>query len=142
MQDADFEDYIQNRYEREIAWYDRRAQQNQWLHRGLQLYAIAASVTIPVLLSVEDLPEVAIGALAASVAAAGGIMALLKPNENWLNYRATAETLRKELHLYRAAAGEYEKAPDRKKVFVERVEALISREHTVWLATAARREER
>jgi len=65
-----------------------------------------------------------------------------KFQENWINYRTTAETLKKEIHLYRAGAGEYARVPDREALFVERVESLISRENTTWVQVSRREDEK
>ncbi len=47
----------------------------------------------------------------------------------------TSETLRKEIHFYKSGVGEYKDIDDREALFVERVEALISRENTMWLTS-------
>ena len=136
MEDAVFEGYVKTRYEPMIAWYETRAQQNQWMYRISRGYAILASVAIPVLLSVGDFRLIIVSVIAASVAAVEGITALLKLHETWVEYRTTAETLKKEIHFYRAGVDDYETVPDAKARFVKRVESLISREHTMWLSTA------
>ena len=107
-----------------------------WGHRITQLYSIVASVTIPVLLNVDDVNLLVPSALAASVAAIQGINALYKFHENWLNYRTTAETMRREIHFYRAGIDEYADAPDRRPLFVKRAEAIISQEGSAWLIAA------
>jgi hypothetical protein len=58
-----------------------------------------------------------------------------KFEENWINYRTTCETLKKEIHFYHAGIGEYEDSEDKEALFIKRVEALISRENTLWLTT-------
>jgi hypothetical protein len=58
-----------------------------------------------------------------------------KFEENWLIYRTTCETLKKEIHFLNAGIDEYKDSQDREAVFVKRVEALISRENTLWLTT-------
>ena len=40
--------------------------------------------------------------------------------------------LKKEKYYYKADINDYEKATDKKKLFVSRVEALISSENRVW----------
>ncbi|MHC4367051.1 MAG: DUF4231 domain-containing protein [Planctomycetota bacterium] len=63
------------------------------------------------------------------------ILKTFKYQENWINYRTTCETLRKEIHFYRVGWGDYRDSKDREALFVERVESLISRENTMWLTT-------
>ena len=58
-----------------------------------------------------------------------------KFEENWVNYRTTCETLKKEIHFLDAGIDEYKDSQDKEGLFVKRVEALISRENTLWLTT-------
>lgn len=53
--------------------------------------------------------------------------------ENWINYRTTSETLKKEMYYYKAKLSDYHDAEDPEAIFVQRVESLISRENTMWL---------
>jgi len=53
--------------------------------------------------------------------------------EHWMNYRTTCETLKKEYHFFEANVGDYADTNDKQALFVERVEALISRENTFWV---------
>jgi uncharacterized protein DUF4231 len=55
-----------------------------------------------------------------------------KFQENWLNYRQLAETLKQEKHFYDAEIGAYANAGDKRAIFVDRVESLISRENAIW----------
>ena len=65
---------------------------------------------------------------------------MFKYQENWINYRTTCETLRKEIHYYNAGINDYEKSDDPMALFVRRVETFISRENTLWL-TEQKKEE-
>ena len=67
------------------------------------------------------------------VAVGTALVKTFKYQENWINYRTTCETLRKEKHYYDAKLYDYRDAKDPEALFVERVEALISRENTLWL---------
>lgn len=143
MDKLDFKKYLDDRYHNQIDWYDRRAITNQNFYKRLQFSLIVLSVLTPVLLLVEKL-EVSRGlpwlfwVTAASAVAVAILTSTIKSfrfQERWLHYRTTCETLRKEIHLYRAKAGEYHTALDRESLFVERAEGLISRENTLWLAS-------
>ena len=68
------------------------------------------------------------------VAIVASALKTFKFQENWINYRTTCETLKKEIHFYEAGIGEYANAEDKEVLFVERVENLISRENTLWLS--------
>ena len=45
------------------------------------------------------------------------------------------ETLKKEKHFYDASIDDYATSDDKEALFVERVEALMSRENTLWITT-------
>ncbi|MHC4753400.1 MAG: DUF4231 domain-containing protein [Planctomycetota bacterium] len=122
METEDFQKYLKERYEDQINWYDKKSAWNQKLY--------------PVLVAIEcestRWPAVIIAAL---VAIGTSILKTFKYQENWINYRTTCETLRKEIHFFRAGVGDYRDSEGREALFVERVESLISRENTMWLTT-------
>jgi hypothetical protein len=135
-----FEEYIKVRYQTEIEWYDKKAIANQFRNSCFQIILIICSSITPVLiaLSFSLRNELAIWisiVFAVITAISGSVLKIFKFYDNWMNYRTICETLRKEIHLYNAALDEYRESPDKEALFVERVEALISREHTLWLKT-------
>lgn len=142
MTDEEFDKYEKERYQKEIRWYDTRSRQNQWGYRATQIYSVAASVSIPVLLNIDDFNLLIISIIAASVAGVQSLSSLVKFQENWLNYRTTAETVRKEIHFLHAGVDEYGTVEDKRALFVKRVESLISRENTMWLIAAGQGDER
>lgn len=147
MDKADFQDYVNERYLDQIQWYDRKSLWNQKWYSRLQWGMIGLAAVTPVLISinfrVSSYPFLQWVPVVSSVIVAVLASALktFKFQENWINYRTTCETLKKEIHLCRAGVGEYKKVEDREALFVERVENLISRENTLWLITAKREEE-
>jgi hypothetical protein len=52
--------------------------------------------------------------------------------ERWVDYRTTAEILKKERYYYDARAQAYETAADCERLFVMRVESIIGRQNAVW----------
>jgi hypothetical protein len=50
----------------------------------------------------------------------------------WINYRTVTEALRKEIHYYSARIGRYAFQENVNALFVQQVESLISRDHTMW----------
>jgi len=136
-----FEDYIKSRYRKEISWYDNKA---IWNHRAYQVFqwaAIILSASTAVLVVIGDGPlkwfAVVIAVLVAISTAA---LKTFKYQENWISYRTTCETLRKEYHYYEAGIHGYEDVDDKEALFVDRVESLISRENTLWVITHDRDE--
>jgi len=63
-----------------------------------------------------------------------GILHLNQYQENWTNYRTTAESLKHEKFLYLAKAGPYANAVDPRASLAERIEAIVSQENSQWVA--------
>jgi len=143
METEEFQNYLKDRYEDQINWYDRKSARNQKVYRDLQLSVVVLSAITPVLVAIVPeatrWPAVFIAAL---VAIGTTMLKTFKYQENWINYRTTCETLRKEIHFYKAGVDGYKDAEDREALFVERVESLISRENTMWLTTQHPKEEK
>jgi glucan phosphoethanolaminetransferase (alkaline phosphatase superfamily) len=140
MEKEKFQEYLKDRYYDQIDWYDRKAAANQKSYRIYQWGLIILSALTPVLIAIDQgdvWAHLGWVPLASSVLVALMTSALkvFKYQETWINYRTTCETLRKEIHFFEAGTDVYEDAVDKEALFVERVEMLISRENTLWLAT-------
>lgn len=139
MNQGDFAAYLEDRYYDQIRWYDEQAAWNKRMYQRLQWGLIVFAAVTPVLIEVGlDLVETKVFGRAATitalvVAVLSSALKAFKYQENWINYRTTCETLRKEKHFYTAGIGAYSKVDDREAVFVDQVEAMISRENTLWL---------
>jgi len=134
MNDKEFEEYLLQRYDPEIIYYEDRAARSKKLYHCFQWAVIGMSAILPALAALvpEDLKTITI---AVSVLLAIGTTALktFKFQENWLNFRAVAETLKKERHFYSAGLEGYDNDATKRSLFVDRVESLISREHILWI---------
>ena len=141
MDAEDFQKYLKERYEDQTNWYDKKSILNQKMYRRFQWTVIILSAVTPVLVAIEATrwPAVVISAL---VAIGTTALKTFKYQENWINYRTTCETLRKEIYFYNACMGNYRDVEDREVLFVERIESLISRENTMWLTTQQTRSEK
>jgi hypothetical protein len=55
---------------------------------------------------------------------------------NWITYRSTCEALRHEKYSYLGRSGPYKNMDDitAKQALVERIESLISTEHSKWIS--------
>lgn len=78
--------------------------------------------------------------VSALVAIGTAALKMFKYQENWINYRTTCETLQKEITSTRAPV-DYRDVEDSHAQFVERVEAPVSHENTLWLSAQAKTEE-
>jgi hypothetical protein len=129
-----FQEYLKDRYEDQIDWYDKKSIWNQKMYRRFQWAVVVLSAITPALVAIELTRWVAVF-VSALVAIGTTALKTFKYQENWINYRTTCETLRKEIHFYTARVGDYKDVEDRENLFVERAESLISRENTMWLRT-------
>ena len=66
-----------------------------------------------------------------------GFQQLFQFQQNWITYRATSEALKHEKFLYLTRAGPYRDSPAPDAVLAERVEGLVSQEHSAWSASQA-----
>jgi hypothetical protein len=134
-----FEDYLKNRYQGAIKWYDKKSQQNKKRYDVFQWVLIISSSITPVLIAINfGLSEFAylkwvavIVAVVVTISASS--IRIFRFHDNWVSYRTTCETLKKELYMHQAGIGEYRNSADKDSIFVERVEILISQENTLWL---------
>lgn len=129
------EEYLKERLEGQIDWYDKKSIKNQNWFKRLQVIVIVASATIPFLSGFMDETtlylKIVVGLLGLTIAAATAILGLYQFQENWLEYRTTCETLRHEKYLFLTGAAPYDE-DEPFLLLVERVEGLISKENTNW----------
>jgi hypothetical protein len=129
------ENYLQERLDDQIDWYDRKSIWNQRWYKRLQLLVFIAAATIPFLSGYidEKLPwiQYVIGLLGMIIAATTAILGLYNFQENWIKYRTTCESLKKEKYRYLTNVTPYG-GEDSFTLLVERVEGLISKENTDW----------
>ena len=126
------EDYIEQRLEDQIAWYDDKAGWNQRWFKRLQVVIIVAGALVPFVSGLGTdagvWDDVVVGVLVAALTA---VLGLYKFQENWVQYRATAESLKREKYVFLAGVPPYagDEAFD---LLVERVEGLMLSEHANW----------
>jgi hypothetical protein len=128
------DEYIEQRLNDQISWYDRKSSANQSWFKRLRFAEIAAAAMIPFIsgFAGHSLPiKIAIGALGVVVAVIASLLGLLQLHEHWMEYRATAESLRKEKLLFLTETDPYNK-DDAFHLLVQRVEALLSKENADW----------
>ena len=129
------EEYIEQRLNDQIVWYDRKSSTNQRWFKRLRFAEIVAAAIIPFLsgFAGESLAiKIAIGAVAVVVAVIASLLALLRLQEHWISYRATAEALKTQKFLFLTQTEPYDKE-DAFHLLVQRVEALLSKESIEWV---------
>ena len=134
MGKEDFDNYLAKRFEPQVAWYDRKATRYKNYYHWLQWTIVITSAIVPPMIvwMPEDYKLVTvIPSIALTIATSS--QKVFKFQEHWINYRAIAEALKKEKHFYDAGANGYASADDKKQLFVERTEAIMSRENMSWV---------
>ncbi len=138
MTDAD---YIKDRLENQISWYDRRSARSKTWFYALSLGQAIVASAIAIVSAVSEKPDrsvlVVLATMGGITAVTTSVLGLLKFQEDWLSYRSTCEALKKEKFFFLACAGPYTDETKRFETLVERVESLISREHTSWAQMTA-----
>lgn len=134
MTDEQFDEYLKDRYQHQITYYDSKAGRNKKIYNGFQWSVIVLSSLLPVLVVKSIDAKYTLVAAGLSIVLAVGTSALkvFKFQENWLNYRQLAEAFKQEKHFYDAGISAYANAADKHAIFVDRVESLISRENAIW----------
>jgi uncharacterized membrane protein len=134
MTDEKFEEYLNDRYRDQINYYGSKAGWNKRMYNWFQWSVIIVSAVLPVLVvsSIKEDYKWATAGLSLLLAIGTSALKAFKFQENWLNYRQLAETLKQEKHFYDAEIGAYANPADKYATFVEHVESLISRENAIW----------
>ena len=128
------EDYLKNRLDDQISWYSKKSTRNQKSYKRLQMITIITAAAIPFLTGYSDdyeLVKITIGLIGVVIASVTAILSLNKYQENWLDYRSTAEALRRQKYLYITGTNPYHEQ-NAFNVLVREVEALISKENINW----------
>jgi hypothetical protein len=128
------QEYIEQRLDNQIAWYDAKSQYNQRAYKRIRIFEIVAASAIPLLSAgprLGDYGGIVVGVLGASIAICSGVSALYKFHELWIEYRTIAETLRHHRFLFLTQARPYHEA-DAFTLFVEAVEGVVSKENSNW----------
>jgi hypothetical protein len=130
----DLERYLQERLEDQIDWYDRKSGWNQRLYKRLRLLEVISAASIPLLTGfIADFAFMShvVAVIGVAIAVISGAFALFKFQENWIEYRTTAESLKHQKYLFLTQTSPYD-GGDAFHVLVETVEGLISQENSKW----------
>ena len=123
--------YAWERLEDQLAWYERNsAHHKRWFYR-LKVLQIVIAAAIPVSAGAGASAWIT-GSLGGSIVVLEGFQQLFQFQQNWVGYRATAESLKHEKYLYLASAGPFADLARPDALLAERVEGLVSQEHSAW----------
>jgi hypothetical protein len=131
------ENYLEERLDAQIQWYDEKSVWNQNWHKRLRFLEIIAAASIPFLTGyiTDSTPDmkIVVGSLGVLIAVSTGIIALFKFQEHWLQYRTTAESLKHHKFLFLTNTAPYNNE-NSFNLLVESVESLISKENSNWVS--------
>ena len=129
------EQFLKERVDGQINWYDKKSQFNQRWFKCLRVGEIVAAAAIPFLAGYmsNKTPaiQIVVGFLGFIIAIIAGVVALCQFQENWVEYRTTCESLRHEKYLFLTQTEPYN-VDNPFPLFVQRVESLVSTENTKW----------
>lgn len=138
--------YLTTRLDEQLAWYDRKSSWNQKWFRRTQLVQIVVAALIPFISGLGALiPNnwglTLVGVLGIVIAIATATSTLYKFQENWVQYRTTAEQLRHERFMFLTGVEPYN-GTGTFSFLVQRVEGLISKENAAWAKAAQEKTEK
>jgi hypothetical protein len=130
MNQEKFDEYIKQKYEPQVEWYDKKSILHKKLTHLFQIPIIIMAAITPIFAALEY-KELTI--MSSAIVTAGiGILKYCKFEELWHNYRTTCEALKTEKAYYDMKIGIYESVEKPENHFVERVESIFSKEHIRW----------
>lgn len=121
------------RLDAQVKYYDDKSVTSQRWYKCIKFLELLAAAGIP--LAAHYFPTI-ISALGTSILIFEALLHLNQWQHNWVTYRSTCESLRHEKYTYLGRAGPYDGLSDEeaKKLLIDRVESLISTEHSKWIS--------
>lgn len=148
MEKIAFDDYVENRYRKQMEYYSNASAKNQKKYKLFQWILIVLSALTPVLAALSgvrwshedktytigsNLIQILLVVVSSIVAILTTGLKTFQYQELWVNYRATYEQLKPEIYYYDFNIGPYAGAGvDKESIFVSRIEALLNKEHMQW----------
>lgn len=141
-----FDKFYENFYKPQFEWYDTKAVSNKNYHRRMKITQIGLAAILPVAVTIFPVTASTVWQTVITVAAVlliifEALESYLNYQKKWMNYRTTAEGLRREEQMFKTRTQEYEDVDDPEKKFIERVMALTSQENRYWEITTRKAQE-
>jgi hypothetical protein len=132
------QDYMSQRVDDQINWLEGKSAFNQKRYKFSKSIVIVASVSIPFMAGfIEDGDQATVMKFAIAfagfiIALAEGLSSLHKFHENWIQYRGTAESLKREKIIFLTQSGIYRDNPNAFRDFVVAIEGILANENAKW----------
>ena len=132
------DEYLTERVEDQIKWLSRASSKNQRWYKNLRVVEIVLGCAIAYLVSHAEILSIQIvtGAMGVVVAAISGFLSLYRFQEKWVEYRVTAESLKREKYFFLTGTAPYG-GENQYPTFVSRVEAILAAENLQWAEATA-----
>lgn len=138
------EEYLKGRVDDQIHWYEVKSSRNKNYYYVIKVIEMVLAILLPFISRYDSIGELKVitvaGIIGTTIAIIAGLGILFKFHDKWIEYRTTVEALKHEQILFVTKAGPY-KNQNRFPLFVERFEAIISKENTNWAETFKSSEE-
>ena len=151
MDKAAFDEYVENRYKKQMAYYASASSKNQQRYKLFQWILIILSAVTPVLAAMNGFTfsnaadqvhssgsqvlQILLVVVSSIVAILTSGLKTFQYQDLWINSRATYEQLKPEIYYYEFNIEPYAvSGVDKEALFVSRVEAILSAEHLQWPA--------
>jgi hypothetical protein len=131
------EEYLSQRLEDQMGYYDRQSQRNQVYYKRTKFIEIVSASLIPFLAGNVykiDYADWLIGILGLLIVVCEAFSSLHKFQENWLQYRAISEALSKERFLFMTKTKPYADKHAFRNL-VQRIERMLGEENNQWMET-------
>ncbi len=131
-----FDEYLVNRYEDQIGYYEKASAKNQIKYKSYQWLLIILSTLTTILAALpsdNSRLKYFIVITAGAVTILSSALKTFQYQELWISYRSTIEQLRPELFYYKFNVGDYGQTDiDKETLFVTRIEGILGKERESW----------
>lgn len=129
-------DYVRDRVDNQIAWYDKKSLSCQKKYKTIQLIEIILAAVLPLLAGYTQIHysiPIIIGLIGVAITILESVTKLYKYHENWIQYRSTCELLKYHKNLYETGSSPYNQEDETiDNIFVRNIEQIISSENNHW----------
>jgi len=129
------DEYVMERLDGQIGFFTSKSRLNRRWFRTLRLVEVGLAALLPfAIANVSDATprlKLAVGAVGAAIAVVAAVLALFKFQENWIEFRTTAESLKQHRYRYLTRSPPYETEAAFAQL-VSNVESMLSRENAEW----------
>ena len=129
------QEYITNRLDPQIAWYDKKSLLCQKRYKLIQIVEIILAAIIPLLSGYCNtlLISIIVGIFGIIITILESLTKLFKYHENWIQYRTTCELLKYQKYVFLTKSSPYNTTNETvENMFVKNIEQIISSENNQW----------